>query len=573
MSIATSKRAEANRRNAARSTGPRTPEGKANSRFNALKHGLAARIDVLPDEDPLALLGRRESWIGDLKPRDQFELYLVERAVHVSWQLDRTDRAQAARAEDARFARSDALTALTDEITSHGARLLRDPDGGAFGLGTDPDAPPDLTLSLDPDDPDDPARLVNRIEDSALGCAWMLDRWSELRDVLEDGQRWQPADRLKAVRLLGKQPLQALDDRAVRAIYLACAAMDPDGPHPFADVIAGLPDWARPRFLERLEGRDALAGIPADAEAGRADLLATAAEEEQRLEELVAIHLEREETAAGWRAFDDSPLGETLRKYQVTFSRTLFRLLDMLRQRQKGPAGAPIPTGRRGAGFERGATAAAPRALDPRGPSPADESGRPAGPGSFEDLLRAISRLEEPDPSRGSGGPDLIREPESTGLVPGSHAVDPSTGGASENEANEASRPVEEAPAASEPPTFDPRAIGVLAEPAGTVVLPRERAETLHGRDSKNEAKLPSRAADRRGPGALAILDALLRVIVAARMLPGWASSVVMEPASLLIEAVRRLVPPSMAPRGWPGPASFRPAFIPVCDRPRSFLS
>ena len=43
------RRIDANRRNARRSTGPRTDDGKARSRLNAVKHGLSASLPALVD--------------------------------------------------------------------------------------------------------------------------------------------------------------------------------------------------------------------------------------------------------------------------------------------------------------------------------------------------------------------------------------------------------------------------------------------------------------------------------------------------------------------------------------------
>ena len=45
------KKTEANRRNALKSTGPRTPEGKTAVRLNALRHGLRSEEILLPGED------------------------------------------------------------------------------------------------------------------------------------------------------------------------------------------------------------------------------------------------------------------------------------------------------------------------------------------------------------------------------------------------------------------------------------------------------------------------------------------------------------------------------------------
>ncbi len=54
------KQIEANRRNAQKSTGPKTNEGKEVSRLNVLKHGLLAEMLLLPDENVEAFEQLRE---------------------------------------------------------------------------------------------------------------------------------------------------------------------------------------------------------------------------------------------------------------------------------------------------------------------------------------------------------------------------------------------------------------------------------------------------------------------------------------------------------------------------------
>jgi hypothetical protein len=49
----------------------------------------------------------------------------------------------------------------------------------------------------------------------------MLDRWwSDLRSILEEGLDWQSADKLKAIRLLGRHPIESVDDRNVLMVFV-----------------------------------------------------------------------------------------------------------------------------------------------------------------------------------------------------------------------------------------------------------------------------------------------------------------------------------------------------------------
>ena len=88
---------DANRRNAAKSTGPRTANGKAKVRLNAVTHGLTSTTVVLPHENEQAYQHRLEAWTRELQPPGELGRYLVERVVRISWQLDRADTAEQAR--------------------------------------------------------------------------------------------------------------------------------------------------------------------------------------------------------------------------------------------------------------------------------------------------------------------------------------------------------------------------------------------------------------------------------------------------------------------------------------------
>jgi hypothetical protein len=89
------KQAKANRRNALKSTGPKTPEGKAAVRHNALGHGLLSRDILLPGEDEAALMELGERLRDELQPLGALESLLVERIISSTWRLQRLGRVEA----------------------------------------------------------------------------------------------------------------------------------------------------------------------------------------------------------------------------------------------------------------------------------------------------------------------------------------------------------------------------------------------------------------------------------------------------------------------------------------------
>jgi len=89
----TEKRLVANRRNALKSTGPTSPEGKARASMNALKHGLRASSLAVPIlENPEDWEAHRTLTLRDLAPVGYLETILSERAAAILWRLGRVVR-------------------------------------------------------------------------------------------------------------------------------------------------------------------------------------------------------------------------------------------------------------------------------------------------------------------------------------------------------------------------------------------------------------------------------------------------------------------------------------------------
>jgi hypothetical protein len=82
-------RAEINRKNAAHSRGPSTPEGKRRVSLNALRHGLTGHTVVLPSEDLAAYQKHCGEFHIELKPQGLIESKCVQTIADTYWRLDR----------------------------------------------------------------------------------------------------------------------------------------------------------------------------------------------------------------------------------------------------------------------------------------------------------------------------------------------------------------------------------------------------------------------------------------------------------------------------------------------------
>ncbi len=158
------KQIEANRRNAQNSSGPKTANGKAVSKMNALKHGILSKQVLVQGingkESSRELMALQQRFWDDLQPVGPVEEMLVDQIVTAHWRLRR------------------ALTAEAGEIALG-------VDGGQWKR--EKHNPLTHLLAMPPNPFSE--SLVVQLEHSAWGCRYLIHCLSGVRQAVErDGE-------------------------------------------------------------------------------------------------------------------------------------------------------------------------------------------------------------------------------------------------------------------------------------------------------------------------------------------------------------------------------------------------
>ncbi len=223
--MATERQIEANRSNARRSSGPRTEAGKATSRLNALKHGLAAELTTADREGAEAgrFADRREAWSDELRPEGERGSWALDRAVAASIRIERCEAAFHALVVD-----DSSRAALAWDLDRRADAAML---AGRLGR--------------------DPARVQAQLETTRHGVDLMARLWDRLIAALDAAGDWSAPERSLALDLLG---LPA-------GLRTGRTPLDPPGP---TDDLAGHLRGLAAREAARLRRNESEALAPLD---------------------------------------------------------------------------------------------------------------------------------------------------------------------------------------------------------------------------------------------------------------------------------------------------------------------
>ncbi len=331
-----------NAENAKKSTGPRTAEGKERARMNSVKHGMTARVGLLPEENFPEFKLRMFGIFEDLRPRTRLESALAERVAYSFVRSERASRALAIRSNrKASTGAQEEADRTEREVRELTQVLFRSLPGraAAHPYAEQQGGPPaGARTEVICDGRDHPALVVGRLETSGPGCEWLRARWNELGELLEDGLCWRAPDRFRAFRLLGIHPSDALFTCELTTLLRTCETLDPGAGSLVAEIWNVLVSAeALPALVETYE-RECRHSRTWDEASARQYLLGVVKSAIARLDAKEEFHAFREEVESDITAqhgsFDESREAALLRRYEEACDRELHKSLAELRATQ-----------------------------------------------------------------------------------------------------------------------------------------------------------------------------------------------------------------------------------------------
>ena len=170
-------RRAANRKNAMKSTGPRTADGKRRSSANATKHGLRSEALNLTDEDQAKVNKQFDALAACLDLRDEADRLMCLKASVSAIKLERCI------AHEFATVSMNVRNAISDYDEERHAEVRRIANG--FG--------------------DDPAGARRRLMRTNEGIDFLIDRWKDMREALDQTGEFSHDDLLRVDYLQGRR--------------------------------------------------------------------------------------------------------------------------------------------------------------------------------------------------------------------------------------------------------------------------------------------------------------------------------------------------------------------------------
>jgi hypothetical protein len=190
------------------------------------------------------------------------------------------------------------------------------------------------------DDPEDPAKIVRQLESSVAGCEWMIERLTELRELLEPGTAWEAHHKLKFVRLLGRRPLDVANRFDIALASVAAWSINPVRDDAYSELRSELSRLEYERFtsLVRRTWEKKMINT-ADRTNARRVLISLVEQAIARVKAKAVLAqecaLRNAERTADCLSIETSREGELIRRYEIAANRKLNRAVaDLVKIRR-----------------------------------------------------------------------------------------------------------------------------------------------------------------------------------------------------------------------------------------------